>query len=337
MINHQLFDKSLYPGSSTPKNPKVSVCLITYNHEDFIRTCLDSILSQITNFEFEIIIGEDGSTDKTAAIVKEYAEKYPTKIKAFIRYKNISAKLNYLHTFFSAKGEYIINIEGDDYFTDPEKLQIQADFLDKHQQFSACYHNAWMKFEDGSGIADYLINPENQKEITHTADFLVEKETWFMATASVMMRRKYVATLPNWFLKSKSGDIPLYAILTEYAPIAYINRVMSVYRRHLDGSSFTDNNQSIDFLKNRIFMYSKINEYTNKKYKHLIHSILGEYYLMMLKTNEIKNKWLFKCYYFLKAFYLLPKNSNQLLKDSFKESLMTNFIKKILKIYLIFR
>ncbi len=337
MIQTKEFDKSLVSGSKTPKNPKVSICLITYNHGHYIRQCLDSILAQQTTFEFEIVIGEDCSTDHTGKIVTEYAEKFPHKIKAFVRDKNITAKLNYLHTFFTCKGEYIVCIEGDDYFSDNQKLQIQADFLDQHQQYSACFHNALMLFEDQSNRENYFINPPDQKSIIHTADFLVEKETWFMATASVMMRKKIVQTLPNWFLKCKSGDIPLYVILTEAAPIAYINRVMSVYRRHLDGLSYTDSTQSIDFLKNRVFMYSKINEYSKKKFQSAIHSILGEYFLLFLKTKEIRNNWPSKFFYFLKAYFLLPKNYNQLLKDSFKESLMTNFIKKVLKIYLIFR
>lgn len=337
MIQTKEFDTSLVPGSCTPNNPKVSICLITYNHEHYIRQCIDSILSQQTTFEFEIVIGEDCSKDKTGLIVREYAEKFPEKIKAFVRNKNITAKLNYLHTFFTCKGEYIVCIEGDDYFSDNQKLQTQADFLDQNQQYSACFHNALMLFEDESNREDYYINPPDQKSIIHTGDFLVKKETWFMATASVMMRKDLVKTLPKWFLECKSGDIPLYVILTESAPIAYINKVMSVYRRHLEGLSYTDSNQSIDFLKNRVFMYSKINEYTKKKFHKEINSILGEYFLLFLHSKELRNNWPVKFFYFLKAYFLLPKSYKQVLKNSFKESLMTNFIKKVLKIYLIFR
>lgn len=331
------YNKDLFPGSTCSNKPKVSVCLITYNHEHYIKKCIESILSQKTTFDFEIVIGEDHSTDQTPAIIREYAEKYPEKIKAFIRSKNIGAKFNYLHSFFTCKGDYIVHIEGDDYFSDPEKLQIQVDFLDQNPQFSACFHNALMSYEDETNRENHLINPPNQKEIITTPDFLVEKETWFMATASVMMRKKHVATLPEWFLKCKSGDIPLYVILSEFGPIAYINRTMSVYRRHLEGISFTDNTQTIEFLKNRVFMYSKINEYTKNKFLRQINSILGEYYLLFLKTNELKGKWFYKFYYLIKAFLLLPSSSIQLVKDSFKESLMTNFIKRIIKIYLIFR
>ncbi|MEY2793848.1 MAG: hypothetical protein RJA76_1840 [Bacteroidota bacterium] len=331
------YDQHLYPGNTCTSQPKVSVCLVTYNHEKYIQKCLDSILEQETNFDFEIVIGEDHSTDQTPSIIREYAEKFPEKIKAFIRPKNIGAKFNYLHSFFYCKGEYIVHIEGDDYFSDPQKLQIQADFLDQSPEYSACFHNALMLYEDETMRENHLVNPSNQKPIIQTVDFLGEKETWFMATASVMMQKKYIESLPEWFLKSKSGDIPLYVILTEAAPIAYIDRVMSVYRRHLEGLSFTDNTRSIEFLKNRIFMYSKINEYTSYKFKNQIKSILGEYYLMFLESHEINKNWFLKFYYFIKAWLLLPSTSKGLLKNSFKESLMTNFIKKIIKFYLIFK
>lgn len=331
------FDHDEFPGSKVANKPKVSVCLITYKHENYIEKCLDSILEQQTSFDFEIVVGEDHSPDNTAKILEAYAQKHPEKIRAFIRPKNIGAKFNFLHTFFASKGDYIVHIEGDDYFCDPNKLQTQVEFLEQNPSYSACFHNAIMQYEDEIAVENHNINPPNQKAIIHSEDFLQEKETWFMATASVMMRRKFVETLPEWFLKSKSGDIPLYVILAEQGPIGYIDKVMTVYRRHLEGMSFTDSNHQLIFLQNRVFMYSKIGEYTKGKYKPLINSILGDYYLMYLDTHELKNYWIKKFCFFLKAFILLPKGSNKKLKEVFKSSLLTNFLKKILKIYLIFR
>lgn len=337
MIDFSKFDTCLLEGSNTPNNPKVSICLITYNHNKFIRECLDSLLSQETNFEYEIIIGDDCSNDGTDKTIKEYAIKFPNKIKAFVRNQNISGILNYLHVFYASKGQYVMNMEGDDYLTNTNKLQIQADFLDQNLEYSACFHNALVKYEDNSGRENHNINPPNQKKSINTVDFLIEKETWFMGTATVLMRKKFVESLPNWFHKCKSADIPLYFILTEKAPIAYIDKIMSVYRRHLGGLSYTDDTKTIKFLANRIFMYSSLNKFTKYRYNDKFRSILGEYYLLYLNTNDLKNKWFTKLYYFFKAYLLLPKSSSKILKDSFKESLMTNFIKRIIKIYLIFR
>lgn len=111
--------------------PKVSVCVITYNQEKYIRQCLASIVSQETNFQFEIIIGDDCSTDGTTNIVLEFAEKYPEKIRPFCHRKNIGGSENNIFVHSRARGEYIAHMDGDDYAL-PGKLQIQADFLDRH-------------------------------------------------------------------------------------------------------------------------------------------------------------------------------------------------------------
>ncbi len=311
-MNFSYLNNQVYPGYHVPLNPKVSVCLITYAHAHYLDTCLQNILNQEVDFDYEIVIGEDCSPDQTADIVKKYAEQYPEKIKAFIRPKNVGAKTNFLHCFFECKGEYIVHIEGDDYWTNPKKLQTQVDLLDANPQASACFHNAEIIFEDGSGFEPQLINQPDQKKWVSSADFLGEKETWFMATASVMMRSKYVQKLPEWFFESKSGDIPLYVILAEQGSIAYIDQIMSVYRKNEGGMSYTDNVQSEVFLNNRIFMYSKINEYTRFKYKELIENIIYEYLLLKILSKKNQKNYLRKLAFFLKAFaYQNPSNLKQ--------------------------
>ncbi|MEY4954436.1 MAG: hypothetical protein RI981_521 [Bacteroidota bacterium] len=322
-MNFSHYDKHLFPGSQTPIKPKVSVCFITYKHEAYIRTSLDAILGQKVNFELEIIIGEDHSPDGTAEIVREYARKYPDKIKAYIRPENLGSKINYVHCFLDCKGEYIVHIEGDDYWTDPLKLQRQVDFLDQHPHASACFHNAQIIFEDGSNREPVLINPTDQKPWVESADFLVEKETWFMATASVMMRRKYAHPLPEWFLNSKSGDIPLYVILAEQGPIGYLPEVMSVYRKNEGGISMTDHVQADAFIKNRIFMYSSINAHTKYKYKHLIKPILQAYYLMRMDCNENKSNKVKQAFYFCRATFLNPPQTAKDWKSYFKTNLLS--------------
>jgi glycosyltransferase involved in cell wall biosynthesis len=328
------YDKHIFPGSNTPEQPKVSICFITYKHEAYIRKSLDAILEQKTNFDFEIIIGEDHSPDGTAEIVREYALKYPQKIKAYIRPENLGSKINYVHCFLDCKGEYIVHIEGDDYWTDALKLQRQVDFLDQNPAASACFHNAEIIYEDGSNRAPELINPIDQKKWVESADFLVEKETWFMATAAVMMRRKFAHPLPEWFLHSKSGDIPLYVILAEQGPIGYLPEVMSVYRKNEGGISMTDHIYSDAFIKNRIFMYAQINAHTHFKYQHLIKPILQAYYLMRMDCHENKSNWGKKTFYFSRATLLHPPRTS----DAWKSYLKTNLLSpKTLLAYLNFR
>lgn len=310
-------DKQVYGNPQLPTNPKLSICLITYKHADYIQTCLDNILNQKVNFGYELLIGEDHSPDETPSIIQAYADQFPDRIKAFIRPENVGGKTNFLHCFLQCKGEYIIFIEGDDYWTDPQKLQNQVDFLDKNPHASACFHNAEILFEDGTGRANELINPQNQALWTQTQDLLKERETWFMATASVMMRSKYVQPLPAWFEKSKSGDIPMYVILAEKGPIGYIAKTMSVYRKNLGGQSYTDSNVSKSFLENRIYMYANINAYTRYAYAKQIHPILAEYHVLLMQCNENKDKFVKKIIHLIKAkSYQHPQNLKTLIKEN---------------------
>jgi glycosyltransferase involved in cell wall biosynthesis len=303
-MNYSHLDTDLFGNPSLVEKPKVSICLITYKHEPYIQTCLDNILNQEVNFDYEIILGEDHSPDGTASIIETYANLHPSKIKAFIRPENVGAKANFLHCFLQCRGEFVIFIEGDDYWTDDTKLQQQVDFLEANPHASACFHNAEILFEDASGRSNEYINAPEQALWTNTADLLSEKEAWFMATASVMMRRKHVATLPDWFAECKSGDIPMYVILAEKGPIGYLNTCMSVYRKNLGGQSFTDNTQSKDFITNRIFMYKQLNAYTKFKFDKAIRSMVAEYQLLLIKSVENEGKFLRQFAHLLQAFWL---------------------------------
>lgn len=322
-MNYSYLDKDVFGYPTLPEHPKLSICLITYKHADYIRTCLDNILSQQVNFSYEIILGEDHSPDDTAAVVAEYANLHPTKIKAFIRTENVGGKINFLHCFLQCRGEYVIFIEGDDYWTDNTKLQQQIDFLDAHPQASACFHNAEIVYEDSSGRLNEFINGPGQALWTNTPDLISEKEAWFMATASVMMRRVHVDTLPEWFVTCKSGDIPMYVILAEKGPIGYIDKCMSVYRKNLGGQSFTDNTQSKAFIDNRIFMYAKINEYTHFKYNQLIRTILASYHVLLINCTENKSSLHKRIYHLLVAYYMFNELSFKKLKWLVRDHLIT--------------
>lgn len=335
-FNLDTYEIEPYGHPQTPIFPKVSVCLITFNHVRFIKMCLESILSQKTEFPFEIIIGDDCSTDGTSDIISEYADKYPHQIKAFIHPQNLSkygspGKLNYLHTYYASRGEYVVHVEGDDYLTDNLKLQKQIDFLDTHLNYSACFHNTLMKFEDNSGRKDYLINSskDQKREIT-TLDLLAEQEVWFMATASVMYRKSIIGDrYPDWFSESKSGDIPLYVLLSHYAPIAYIDEVMSTYRRHESGLSYTDDKENLLFLTNRIEMYENIHRHTNKKYKMNINKILNYYFDLVFATNDLQVSQKLRIKYFIKALPYQNFFKRNTYKKLFERALTQNYKRKL--------
>lgn len=153
-----------------PKSPLVSVCVITYQHEPFIRDCLDGILNQKVDFEYEILIGDDGSTDGTREICEEYARKYPGKIRLFLHNqeaefngkKMLSYQANAYFNFFSAKGKYIAYCEGDDYWLPEDKLQRQINILEKYPDCSITCGGYRINFSDCEQKSVVEIKPERE-------------------------------------------------------------------------------------------------------------------------------------------------------------------------------
>src|SRR5688572_23850951 len=127
---------------------KVSVLVMTYNHARFIRQALDSVLMQRTGFDFEVLISEDCSTDGTREIVVEYARRHPHTITLLLSEANLRSNAVVTRGIDAARGEYIALLDGDDYWTSPDKLRKQAAFLDSHSECALCFHNARVQRDD---------------------------------------------------------------------------------------------------------------------------------------------------------------------------------------------
>lgn len=210
------------------KQIKVSIVVPTYNQEKYIRQALDSFVMQKTDFAFEIIAADDCSTDKTPDIIKEYATKYPDMFKPILRKKNVGVLQNYLGAMRAAQGVYITLCEGDDYWTDPEKLQLQADFLDKNRDYALCFHPVTVFFEN-SEEADYIYpNPEDKAVFT-TKELLKHN---FIQTNSVMYRKQKYDNMPADIMPV---DLYLHLFHSQFGKIGFINRNMAAYRRHPGG------------------------------------------------------------------------------------------------------
>lgn len=206
---------------------KVSACIITYNQEEYISQCLDGVLSQIVDFDYEIIIGEDKSTDGTLEICKKYANKHPTKITLIERSENLGMIGNWLETIMSCKGKYIALCEGDDYWTDPLKLQKQVDFLEANDEFALCFHPVKILKKDGEIEDDFITKiPENFQERMTLAS-----NSNYIHTPSVVFRNIVEKELHTMeFKNSPIGDYFLYLIISKYGKIGYLEDNMAVYR-----------------------------------------------------------------------------------------------------------
>lgn len=220
------------------KKPKVSILTITYNHDKFIREALDSLLAQKTDFDFEVIVADDCSTDRTQDIIREYSRAYPGIFKPILRQKNIGAVANSIDTLQAATGEYIALCEGDDYWTDPDKLQKQANFLDKHSEYALCFHPVKVVFEDDS--KKKFIYPEVNKNSNFTLDGLLRSN--YIQTNSVMYRKQKYDKIPSNILPL---DWFLHLYNAQFGKIGFINQIMSAYRRH-PGGLWWDSDKDID-------------------------------------------------------------------------------------------
>lgn len=211
---------------------KVSVICFAYNHEPFIRKCLDGFVMQKTNFKFEVLINDDASTDGTAEIIKEYEKKYPDIIKPIYQKENQFSKgISIGATFLYPKvaGKYIAFCEGDDYWTDPEKLQIQVDFLESHPDFTGCFHKSVRR--DVKTNKDLSFMPTQEALRGKTVFTIKEiRKYYFIETPSVMYRfgkykEELLSEYPEKIVNVDSWFIYFFSLRGK---IKYIDRLMSI-------------------------------------------------------------------------------------------------------------
>ena len=251
---------------------KVSVLMITYNHGNYIAQAVNSVLMQETNFDYELVIGEDCSTDNTCEILVGLAARYPEKIKLLNTEKNLGPNQNFVRTFKACKGQYISLLEGDDFWTVPHKLQKQADFLDNHPDCVVCFSNTAVVSEDGGATLKLAERP-GQKEIS-TIEDLVQQN--FSVTCSVMFRSGYVNEFPDWWFRLTNTDWMLQIFLVEYGKIGYIPEVMAAHRKHPDG--IWTRLDDIELLKARTMGYEAINRHLDYRYDNLIRPYLSKHW-----------------------------------------------------------
>lgn len=206
---------------------KVSVLMITYGHDKYITEAIEGVLEQNTNFDFELIISNDFSPDETEKKIIQIIQTHTkgSKIKYKSHSKNIGMQLNFISAYKECAGEYIALCEGDDYWTDPLKLQKQVDFLEANSDYVLCSHKVDILKLDGEIVEDFItVVPDNYETIESLATF-----GNFMHTPSVVFRN-VIKEFPFEFQLSPIGDYFLYIMLAEHGKIKYLNDKMAIYR-----------------------------------------------------------------------------------------------------------
>lgn len=214
----------------------VSVCMITYNHENYISQAIEGVLIQKTSFPIELIIGEDYSSDETKKICNKYVKLYPNKIKLLPSEKNIGMTSNFIKTMKECKGKYIALCEGDDYWIDPHKLQKQIDFLEANPEYSLCFHEVLHIWEDKSHQPHYIIGNKKMKE-WFTAEDIIPKD-FTIATDSMCFRRECLNGLFEWCEEIDLEIAILTIWLSTKGKVKYLDEMMSVYRKNSGSVSY---------------------------------------------------------------------------------------------------
>jgi len=277
----------------------IAIWMVTYNHEDYIQQAIESIMMQQTNFHYKLFIGEDYSSDNTRKICDALKKKYPKKIELLVLNQNIGPNKNASQIYnacFDSEAKYIAMCEGDDYWTDPLKLQKQVDAMEANEKISLVYTNCKITFEDGrlpSRIRYSSLMPEGK---------CLEKviDGNFPQTLSILFRTSF---LPNGIskitkLKYAMGDYPLFLYLSLVGEYKYLPDVTCVYRRNSNSImesnlldykkqlKFIDSSREvlIDFLKEQIINDPNV----IKKIKNKINTWLLIPFSMSLQHNDLQ-------------------------------------------------
>ena len=268
---------------------KVSVCMITYNHENYIREAIEGVLMQNIDFDMELVISNDCSTDTTDTIIKEIIQSHPkgSLIKYFSHKQNLGMMPNFIFALQQCVGEYIALCEGDDYWTDENKLQQQLTFLDTNNDYAGCFHNVLVINEM---VPDFKPKPwrtYGKQDFTQPDTF---SKVALFHTCSFVFRQRFLE-FPAWFEKVKSGDMALFSLVAAKGKLRLIDGIMAVYRKNEKG--VTSGQKIIDYHKNRIRLMRFFKSHF-KLYHTQLDTIIAYHRSEIIKTYKKKILSIFK-------------------------------------------
>jgi glycosyltransferase involved in cell wall biosynthesis len=254
--------------------PLVSVCIITYNHENYIRQAVESALAQETDFPIEILIGEDLSTDSTRELVLELGKSHPQAIRTFLSTTNRGPNKNLTHLLKETRGRYIALLEGDDFWISTHKLKKQVEFLEQHPECTICFHRVERYLQTEDRVLGAWPDPD-PPAITSLEELL---KLNFIHTCSVLYRN-IVESIPEGYTELPIGDWPLHVLYAQKGSIGYLAETLSRYRIHSKSlfSPLTTLQKTEAVLKVREFMYPLLTE----KHQKILGPVILDYFYQL--------------------------------------------------------
>lgn len=282
--------------------PLVSIICITYNHEKYIAQALNGFLMQETHFPFEILIGEDCSTDATRFILQEYQNKYPNLIKLITSELNVGPSQNFKRLFEPSTSKYIALCEGDDYWTASNKLEKQIAFLEKYPEYTMCCHNSTNYDQETNQISQIFPNIPNEK------DFLLNDlfKKNIVNTCTVVYRNLGIK-ITEMFDLLPMGDWPLHMLHAEFGKIKYFPEIMAVYRIH--GKGIWTSSDQLHRLESAITMLQYMKNYFNNSYSNEINHSIGNHLLAQAMYCQTSHDYFKADQYFKEAAKYINKKS----------------------------
>ena len=297
--------------------PLVTVAVIAYNHGNYIAESLDGILMQKTDFPFEIVAYDDFSTDNTADILKEYAKKYPTIIRLMLQKENLYSQDVRVEiiVFENSLGKYIATNDGDDYWIDPHKLQIQLDEMRKIENCQLSFHSAIDKWEDKSKRDGVTTKQANGNKLFTTSEIIAGGGE-FCPTASVIVAKEVVEDLPEWVRKAPYVDYFVQILGSVKGGALYIDRPMSVYRVNRIGSWTSmafDLKKKEEEFKKIIITMDDMDRCFDQQFHREITEIKSDFYLRYAYVCLYNNEFEKFNQAVGKSYHLSEKKSKKLL------------------------
>lgn len=273
-----------------PGRPMVSIVVVTFQHAPYIRQCLDSILIQETDFPFEVIVGEDESTDGTREICIEYAEKYPNNIRLFLRSRKDviyingrpTGRYNFMENLKAARGKYIALCDGDDYWTDSRKLQKQVDFMDKSPSYSLAFTSCCVVNSDGEMIQEDKIEKPNRR---YFSQIDVLKDLGPTSQTALFKRSALPKPFPNGFYKVANADTFLFYLVLRHGNAAYLPINTAAYRIQSTGiwQGISDELK----IKGHISTYQEVLKVGGAHYTEVLKILEWKYYdFLCIQLNQ---------------------------------------------------
>ena len=297
--------------------PLLTVASVTFNHENYISESLDGILMQETDFPFEIIVHDDCSTDNTAKIIEEYAKKFPTIIKPILQKENQYSKGVKVFTFIEEKilGEYVAICEGDDYWIDPNKLQIQLDEMRKVENCNLSFHSAIVVWEDKSKKDGIISKQANSNKIFTTSE-VIKGDGGFCPTVSLIYKKEIGENLPEWYSKAPFGDYFMQILGSVRGGALYIDRSMAVYRGNTPGS-WSEGRSKVETREKQVKQLMKtmdeMDRYFDNKFHPEIMQIKSHWYYELARAYLQNNDFKKFNQTISKSYHMAEKKSKKLL------------------------